>query len=75
MMFGIVFATLNESVATPEPIAATSSTFHRNPVIRLISDAIAIRPDALATEGPSSFGCSGASAGRASGASLIRGMT
>ncbi len=50
-MFGIVLATLNESFAMPWPIAATSSSFHRKPVIRLISDAIAIRPDAFAMDG------------------------
>ena len=50
-MFGIVLATLNESFAMPWPIAATSNSFHRKPVIRLTSEAIAIPPDAFASEG------------------------
>lgn len=76
MMFGIVFATLNESFAMPWPIAPTSSSFHRKPVIRLISDAMAIRPDAFASDG--AFAGAAASVPGSTGLTsgvLIAGMT
>ncbi|GAA1987070.1 hypothetical protein GCM10009754_76450 [Amycolatopsis minnesotensis] len=67
-MFGIVLAMVNESFTVPVPIAHTSMTFQRNPVIRLASDAIAIVALDLASDGAA--GASGAGAGVAGGGTL-----
>src|SRR6476469_11212535 len=55
-MFGSVLATVKESLTTVRPATQASWIFHRNPVIRLTSVAIAIEPLSLASYG--CFGCS-----------------
>src|SRR6266498_2690537 len=56
-MFGSVLATVNESLTTVRPATHASWIFHRKPVIRLTSVAIAIEPLALASDGCRGFGC------------------
>lgn len=73
MMFGSVLATLNESFSTPMPMAQTSITFHRKPVIRLISDAIAILLVDRARDGGAGLTCSVGASGAVAGTGGMRG--
>src|SRR5438045_2537078 len=67
-MFGSVLATVNESLTTVRPATQASWIFHRNPVIRLTSVAIAIEPLALASDGCA--GCARPSMDKASAVPL-----
>ncbi len=51
-MLGKVLATVKESLTTPVPTTAASSTFATNPVTRLTTEATAIRPLERASEPP-----------------------
>ena len=51
-MLGRVFATVKESLTTPVPTTAASSSFATNPVIRLTVEATAIRPLERASDEP-----------------------
>ena len=62
-MFGNSLAMLYESLSTPKPSAAASSSLATNPVTRLTTVATAIDPDALANDGPGSAGADAAGAG------------